>query len=137
MADLEQAIRDEPAGARLDAMCAVAMGRPATNRTALKDMKLDKSGWVAWRVSRDWSAAGPALEWLNENFLTRTASIGPVVCGRNGKEVNMGVWWLEICDKIYVKARTYQHCIARAVALVGLRERPDEMRVAWEALEGE
>jgi len=133
--DLESEIRELEAGPVLDALCATALGATPYFIDGLChipacDCWQDET--APFCVSRSWSAAGPALEWLAARDTYR--------CKHLGRE-DGGNWycWLR-CSGFEMgtyAADTAPLAIARAVCLVGIRERPDEMRAAWEALEGE
>jgi len=126
MADLTaDTIRELPAGPVLDALCAVAMGRM---NGGYSDPNYLINVVEANRVSRNWEAAGPALQWLAKKW-----SLGLV-------DMNFGDTWHVVLhdgpdEQVISDASTPQLAIARAVARVGLRSRPDEMQAAWEELQ--
>jgi len=151
--DLESEIRELEAGPVLDALCATALGATPYFIDGLChipacDCWQDET--APFCVSRSWSAAGPALEWLgkwsdNEPFGDQRI-VGLDFKNQNHYMTNQGYPLGTTCWYVHIEfdgKRRWFCCdsaclaIARAVCLVGLREKPDEMRAAWEALEGE
>jgi len=156
--DLESEIRELEAGPVLDALARVAMhefrygvaafvdqhtGEAFNYKPVIKilDAKVASHGgrviaevpqpknmkYYGGSVSRSWSAAGPALEWLDRTLQRRLdmGSKSDWAVDGHGRGIGM------------VPGESPQLAIARACCLVGLREKPDEMRAAWEALEGD
>ena len=137
MTDLEQRIREAEAGPWLRIMCSVALGYTAD--TILRDIAAagpQAASWPLPNVPEEWSAAGQAFQWLNV-ALVRFASLGPWVAERHGQMHTVTVSRAESTKHLIVRAmaRDPRLAIARAVCLVGLQERPDEMTAAAEALE--
>lgn len=141
MTDLEQQIRDAEAGPWLDALCMIAMDTCYGAKIVRGQVRVDDGEGYGCSVSphdfSEWSAAGPALEWLEEQRLARGGrSVGAGIQAGPGSETH-GKW------SCFGTAPGYQCdgwaddpclAIARAVCRIGIRYRPDEMQSAWESL---
>ncbi len=128
---LEEQIRAAEAGPWLDALCAVAMGWNGPAEHLKIELKINEKEIARIGVSRSWSAAGPALEWV--------ASLPWVALWFT--EYHPGHGWRATCQSIsgctvaHVLASVPCLAIARAVALVGVQENTEAMEAAAAALE--
>ncbi len=142
----ETDIRQMEAGPVLDALCAVAMGDRTDPRlyTARYDDVMACHGQPPpVGISRDWSATGAALEWMADKEQVYAVLSPPL----ETTKVIRPYWRLEVIigngqpipDELdaftLIDAPTPKLAIARAVAIIGRREKPDEMQAAWEVLQ--
>ncbi len=130
----EDTARGLEAGPVLDALCAVATGSELYPDLAwlVSALSVDyqSSTKQEYSVARSWSAAGPALEWLGEH-----GGVDLSLDRDDDPDCELKVWLEAGVNReadIYVDTRSIPLAIARAVVLVGLRERPDEMQAAWQ-----
>ena len=130
----DETARGLEAGAVLRLLAWIAMhGESETLIRHVHARGLEDAAGPVPNVPEDWSAAGPALEWLNKQHCGE-ASVA--YFGYQNEPEQWHASYLEVPDQGYeiVDAPTPTLAIARAVVLVGLRERPDEMQAAWEVL---